>query len=207
MSNNQQKRGLLVVVSGPAGSGKGTVIAELLREEDYCFSVSATTRAPRPGEVNGVNYHFLTREEFVTRIAAGELLEYTEYCGNYYGTLKKETEAVLQSGRNLLLEIEVEGAANIKQQYKEAIAIMLLPPSFAVQEARLRGRGTETEESITARLARARKEVKQIVNYDYVVLNHDGQANEAVADIRAIIRAERAALRRNTDIATRYFEN
>ena len=207
MSVSEKKQGLLVVVSGPAGSGKGTVIGELMRDENSCFSVSATTRAPRPGEINGVNYHFLTREEFTSRIAAGDLLEYTEYCGNFYGTLKKQTEEVLATGKNLFLEIEVEGAANVKAQYPDAVAIMLLPPSFEIQEARLRGRGTETEESITARLARAHQEVRQIEHYDYVVFNYDGKANEAVEDIRAILRAERATIRRNNDVPTRYFEH
>ncbi len=201
-----EKRGLLIVVSGPAGSGKGTVLAELLRDGHNSYSISATTRAPRPGEVNGVNYHFLTREEFEARIACGAMLEYTEYCGNYYGTPKKEAEAVLASGNNLLLEIEVEGAQNVKRVYPEAVLIMLLPPSYATQEARLRGRGTETEEKICQRLARAREEVLTVTNYDYVVYNHDGRSDEAVADIRAIVRAEACAVARNRDAAKKYFE-
>jgi guanylate kinase len=140
------EKGLLVVVSGPAGSGKGTVNKILMDRPDYAFSVSATTRAPRPGEVDGVNYHYISVEEFEKRIAADELLEYTKYCGNYYGTLKKETEAVLESGRNLILEIEVEGAMNVKRLCPDsAVLIMLLPPTYAVQEQRLRGRATETE--------------------------------------------------------------
>ena len=129
------EKGLLVVVSGPAGSGKGTVNQKLLGAGDFVFSVSATTRAPRPGEADGVNYHYIAREEFEARIARGELLEHTQYCGNYYGTLRSETEAVLASRRNLLLEIEVEGAMNIKRQYPEAVLIMLLPPSYRVLEA------------------------------------------------------------------------
>ena len=149
------REGLLIVISGPAGSGKGTVLKHIFEDpkkgKEFAYSVSATTRAPRPGEVDGVNYHFLTREEFEGRIARGELLEYTEYCGNYYGTLKSETEAVLESGRNLILEIEVEGAMNVKRMYPDAVLIMLLPPSFAVQEARLRGRGTESDEVIRQR--------------------------------------------------------
>ena len=201
-----EKRGLLVVVSGPAGSGKGTVLGELLRDGEYCYSISATTRAPRPGEVNGVNYHFLTREEFERRIEDGAMLEYTEYCGNYYGTPKREAEAVLASGKNLLLEIEVEGACNVKRAYPEAVLIMLLPPSFATQEARLRGRGTETEEKICQRLARTREEVPLVVQYDYVIYNRDGLSNEAVEDIRAIVRAEDCAVARNGDVAKKYFE-
>ena len=203
--NESAGKGLLIVVSGPAGSGKGTVLGALLRDEKYRFSVSATTRAPRPGEVDGVNYHYLTREAFEERIARGEMLEYTEYCGNYYGTPKKEAEAVLASGCNLLLEIEVEGAYNVKKAYPEAVLIMLLPPSFAVQEQRLRNRGTETEDKIRERLARTREEVPCVTDYDYVIYNHDGRIEDAVADIRAIVRAETCARTRNKDAAKRYF--
>ena len=193
------------MVSGPAGSGKGTVLARLLQNGKYRYSVSATTRAPRPGEVNGVNYHFLTREGFEERIARGEMLEYTEYCGNYYGTPKKEAEAVLAEGYHLLLEIEVEGAANVKRIYPEAVTIMLLPPNHAVQEERLRGRGTETEEKIQARLAQARQEIKCVKDYDYVVYNYDGQVEQAAEDIRAIVRAESCSLCRNPDAEQRFF--
>ena len=202
----KQKNGLLIVVSGPAGSGKGTVLSDLIKDENYKYSVSATTRAPRPGEVDGVNYHFLTRESFEARIARGEMLEWTEYCGNYYGTPKKEAEAVLASGCNLLLEIEVEGACNVKREYPQAVTIMLLPPSFAVQEARLRGRGTESEEKILARLAQTKNELARVQAYDYVVYNHDGMAAETAEDIRAIVRAERNAMRRQGDVARSYFE-
>ncbi len=200
------KQGLLVVVSGPAGSGKGTVLGELLRDGTFSYSVSATTRAPRPGEVDGVNYHFLTREAFEEAIKAGEMLEYTEYCGNYYGTPLKAAEAVLSSGQNLLLEIEVEGAANVKARYPEAVTIMLLPPTFAEQEKRLRGRGTESEDRILARLERTRSELEQVGYYDYVVYNLDGGMADAADDIRAIIRAERTAMRRHPDVAKAYFE-
>ncbi len=203
--SDSKKRGLLIVVSGPAGSGKGTVLGSLLEGSEYRYSISATTRAPRPGEVDGVNYHYLTREEFEARIKAGAMLEYTEYCGNYYGTPKKEAEAVLAGGCNLLLEIEVEGARNVKKAYPEAVLIMLLPPSFAVQEARLRGRGTETEEKIRERLARTREEVPCVSDYDYVIYNRDGKADEAVADIRAIVRAETCAVVRNKNAAEDYF--
>lgn len=197
-------KGLLVVVSGPAGSGKGTVNQKLLETGDFVFSVSATTRAPRPGEVDGVNYHYIGREDFEARVARGELLEHTEYCGNYYGTLRSETEAVLASRRNLLLEIEVEGAMNIKRRYPEAVLIMLLPPSYRVLEARLRGRGTETEEVILRRMARAREELEFLPNYDYVVYNRENGVDEAAAEIRAIVTAERHAVRRNPDAKDRF---
>ena len=203
------KQGLLIVVSGPAGSGKGTTLKHIFQSpkhgKKYTFSVSATTRAPRPGEVDGVNYHFLTREEFEARIARGDLLEYTEYCGNYYGTLKKQTEDVLQSGQNLVLEVEVEGAMNVKRVYPEAVTIMLLPPSFSKQEARLRGRGTETEEKILARLSRTREELAMLDGYDYVVYNNDGKIGTVAEDIYAIVRAESCRVARNKDAATAYF--
>ena len=200
------KKGLMLVVSGPAGSGKGTVNAMLLEREDFAFSVSATTRAPRPGEVDGVNYHYITREEFLARIDSGDMLEYTEYCGNFYGTPLKEAEEVMQSGKNLILEIEVEGAHNIKKKFPDAVLIMLLPPSFAVQEARLRGRATETEEKILERLARTREEIKVADFYDYVVYNHDGRDLDAAAEILSIVSAENCSMRRNSDMAKRYFE-
>jgi guanylate kinase len=202
----KQKNGLLIVVSGPAGSGKGTVLSDLIKDENYKYSVSATTRAPRPDEVDGVNYHFLTREGFEARIAHGEMLEWTEYCGNYYGTPKKEAEEVLASGCNLLLEIEVEGACNVKREYPQAVTIMLLPPSFAVQEARLRGRGTESEEKILARLSQTKNELARVGAYDYVVYNYDGMAAETAADIRAIVRAEGRAMKRQGDVSRKYFE-
>ena len=200
-------KGLMIVISGPAGSGKGTVNAHLLATGEFVYSVSATTRAPRPGETDGINYHFITKEDFITRIESGDMLEYTEYCGNFYGTPKKEAEEVLASGKNLILEIEVEGARNVKERYPEAVLILLLPPSFAVQEARLRGRATETEEKILERLARTKEELAFADTYDYIVYNHDGRDREAAEEIQAILQAERATLRRNEGVAERYFAN
>lgn len=197
-------KGLMIVVSGPAGSGKGTVNAHLLARDDYRFSVSATTRAPRPGEIDGVNYHYITKEDFLRRISSGDMLEYTEYCGNYYGTPRKEAEEVLASGKNLLLEIEVEGAGNIKAKYPEAVLILLLPPSHSVQEQRLRSRGTETEEKILLRLARAKEEIRFANCYDYVVYNHDGRDKEAAEQILAIVEAEKASIKRNTNIVEKF---
>jgi guanylate kinase len=198
------KKGLMLVVSGPAGSGKGTVNAMLLEREDFAFSVSATTRAPRPGEVDGVNYHYITREEFLARIDSGDMLEYTEYCGNFYGTPLKEAEEVMQSGKNLILEIEVEGARNVKAKYPDAVLVLLLPPSYSEQEARLRGRGTETEDKILLRLARAKEEVALADCYDYVVYNFDSKARDAADQILSIVEAEKLSIRRNPDVAKNY---
>ena len=201
----ENKKGLMLVISGPAGSGKGTVNNHLLATGDFVYSVSATTRAPRPGEVNGKNYHFISREEFEKRIKAGDMLEYTEYCTNYYGTPKKEAEEVLASGKNLILEIEVEGAANVKAKYPDAVLILLLPPSFAIQEQRLRNRGTETEEKILLRLSRTKEELKSADIYDYVVYNHDGRDTEAAEEIMSIVNSERCAMKRNPNVAKLYF--
>ncbi|MBQ2308163.1 MAG: guanylate kinase [Clostridia bacterium] len=202
-----ENKGIMLVVSGPAGSGKGTVNAMLLKRDDFAFSVSATTRAARPGEVDGVNYHFITRESFLERIDSGDMLEYTEYCGNFYGTPLKEAEEVLRSGKNLILEIEVEGAMNVKRKYPDAVLVLLLPPSYSVQEARLRGRGTETEEKILLRLARAKEEVALADCYDYVVYNYDNRADEAAAHILSIVDAEKCSIKRNDRVADKYLNS
>lgn len=200
------RRGLLIVVSGPAGSGKGTVNSQLVATGDFVFSVSATTRAPRPGEVNGVNYHFIDKEEFQRRIDENGFLEYTTYCDNFYGTPLKEAMAVLESGKNLILEIECDGAKNVKRIFPDAVLIMLIPPTYAIQEERLRGRGTETEEVIRKRLEKAKREIEQIDAYDYIVYNYNGGAAVAVDDIKAIVRAEKLAQHRQPDAVKKYFE-
>ena len=199
------KKGLMIVISGPAGSGKGTVNAQLLQSDEYVYSVSATTRAPRPGEVDGKNYYFITKEDFEGRIADGQMLEYTCYCGNYYGTPLKEALAVLDSGKNLVLEIEVEGALNVKRLYPEAVLIMLLPPDFATQEARLRGRGTETEDKILGRLEQTREELKHLDIYDYIVYNETGKSDVCRDDILSIIHAEKLSRKRNPNAEKKYF--
>lgn len=200
-------RGLLIVVSGPAGSGKGTVNSQLIATGDFVFSVSATTRPPRPGEINGVNYHFIDREEFQRRIDENGFLEYTTYCDNFYGTPLKEALAVLESGKNLILEIECDGAKNVKKIFPEAVLIMLIPPTFSIQEERLRGRGTETEEVILKRLEKAKREIEQLDAYDYIVYNYNGGSAVAADDIKAIVRAEKLARHRQPDAAKKYFEN
>ncbi|MBR6917982.1 MAG: guanylate kinase, partial [Clostridia bacterium] len=185
------KKGLIIVVSGPAGSGKGTVV-NLLKQSTPTLglSVSATTRSPRPGEVDGVHYFFITKEEFERRIASGEILEHTVYCNNYYGTPKSELERITSEGKDAILEIEVEGATQIKSIFPDAVAVMLLPPGAAALEARLRGRGTETDEVIARRLERAREELSLVSHYDYVVINEDGRSKECAAAICKIVDAE-----------------
>lgn len=201
------EKGLLIVVSAPAGSGKGTVNRMVLEKakDEFSFSVSTTTRKPRPGERDGIEYWFIDRDRFEEKIAAGEMLEYTEYCGNYYGTPKKAAEDVLAQGKNLLLEIDVVGGMNVRKNFPEAVLIMLLPPTFAEQEKRLRGRGTEPDDVIARRLERTRAELPYIREYDYVVYNRDGEAEKCAEEILGIVHAEKNAVRRHPDALKQYF--
>ena len=182
--------GLLVVLSAPAGCGKDTVLAELKKADaDIVQSISMTTRAPREGENNGIDYYFTTTEDFETKIKENEFLEYVKYGVNYYGTPKKPIEEMVVSGKNVILKIEVEGAGNVRKLYPEAISIFIMPPSFSELSRRLRNRGTETEEDITRRLKIAENEMQKASEYDYVVINDD--LTTCVEDVLAIIRAER----------------
>ena len=168
------KRGILVVVSGFAGAGKGTLMKNLIgKYEGYALSVSATSRAPRPGEEDGVSYFFKTREEFENMIAADELLEHAEYVGNYYGTPKKFVDEQLDNGRDVILEIEIQGAMQIKKKFPEALLMFVMPPSAKILKERLVGRGTETAEVIEKRMKRAAEESEGIENYDFIVVNDD----------------------------------
>ena len=199
-------KGKLVVISGASGVGKGTVLGIMMKKrDDLKFSVSATTRSPRPSETDGVHYYFVTKEQFEEMIATGQMLEYSAHAANYYGTPRKEAEAVLASGKNLILEIEVDGAGQVRKKFPEAVLIMLLPPDFATQESRLHGRGTETEEKILGRLAQTREELKHLDLYDYIVYNETGRSDVCKDDILSIVRAERLSRRRNPDAAKRYF--
>ena len=185
------RKGLLFIVSGPAGSGKGTVVNELMsKHPSLALSISATTRQPRPGEVDGVHYHFISKEEFEQRIKDGKMLEYATYSGNYYGTPQKEVEEAMNEGKDVILEIEVAGAMQIKEKIKDSVAIMLTPPSKEVLEARLRGRGTETEDVIKWRLERAKEELSLMPQYDYSVINEDNKSDECAEMIYTIIKAE-----------------
>ena len=181
------KKGKLFVISGPAGSGKGTVMNLLTqRSGDFSLSVSLTSRPMLKGEAEGVNYYYVSREEFEHRITSGEVLEYTEYCGNYYGTPKRPALDILESGKHLLLEIEVDGAMQIKKAYPEAILVMIIPPSAKIQEGRLRSRGRDSEESIQKRLVRTREELVLAPSYDYILLNEDGRAEDVACAIENI---------------------
>ena len=183
-----KKQGTLVVVSGFAGTGKGTVMKELLgRYDSYALSISATTRNPRPGEVDGREYFFKTKEEFEQMIADNEFVEHACYVGNYYGTPKKYVQEQLAEGKDVILEIEIQGALNIKSQFPDALLLFIAPPSADVLKERLVGRGTETEEVIEQRLARAVEESKGIENYDYLVVNDD--LDECVENVHQMIQS------------------
>lgn len=167
--------GKLIVISGASGVGKGTVVkAMMAQRENLYFSVSATTRPPRPGEVDGRDYYFVTREEFEKMIARGEMLEYDEHARNYYGTPKAQIEEKRSRG-HVLLDIEPNGAKNVKKNYPEAVLIFVMPPSLAELERRLRGRNDTPEDQIQIRMERAVWEMEQRVWYDYVVVNDDAQ--------------------------------
>ena len=189
-------KGIVIVISGPSGSGKGTVVEQLRKiYPNAGVSVSATTRQKRTGEVDGVHYHYKSREEFEKLIESGEVLEHTTYNGNYYGTLRSEAEKIVNSGRDLILEIEVDGAGQIKKLLgDECTAVMLIAPDHKELERRLRGRGTDSEEAILNRLATARKEISLAPMYDYIVVNENGKVEECAENIVAIIKAERAKL-------------
>ena len=181
-------RGKLFVISGPSGAGKSTVITRLLKQlNNVYFSISATTREPRRGERDGVDYHFMQKEEFQRLIAEDQLLEYAEFVGNYYGTPAKPVDEKLKAGYDVILDIETQGAEQIMEKRPDAISIFLFPGSFAILEERLRLRGTDSEEKILKRLAQARVECKKAENYKYIIINDrvETACDEAIAIITA----------------------
>lgn len=190
-------KGLLLVVSGPSGAGKGTICKSLTeRDKNIRVSVSATTRSPRAEELHGVNYYFLSRQEFQSLIDEDGFIEWATFCGNNYGTPRKKVEALLESGKDVILEIEVQGAMQVKQQYPDAVFLFVLPPSMSELRSRIVGRGTETETVINERLKTAAWEFSHIMQYDYVLLNDD--VEKAVDRFRDIIAAEKCRTARNT---------
>lgn len=200
------RQGLLLVVLAPSGGGKGTILKEVLaRGKKIRFSVSATTRAPRPGEIEGEHYFFIDRPTFEGLIAQNKMLEYAQYCGNYYGTPKEPVEKWLSEGYDVVLEIEVQGGAQVKSLMPDCVSVFITPPSLAVLEQRLRNRGTETEEVLLGRLQTAREELKQAENFDYLVLND--RLEDAVADMQAIIHAEKLKMIRNKKCVERMLNN
>ena len=194
-----RRQGILFVVSAPSGTGKSTLCESLRATPDFIYSISCTTRAPRKGEENGVDYHFLSREDFQQRIGRGEMLEYAEVHGNYYGTLKETVKEALEQGTDVLLDIDVQGAAAIRKiedpMVRESLVdVFIMPPTIDELERRLRKRGTETEEQVQRRLETGREESKLWRLYKYTILS--GSMEEDLTKFRAIMRAERYLSRR-----------
>ena len=195
------ENGLLIVISGPSGTGKGTVCTELLtRHPLIAYSISATTRPPRPGEKDGQNYYFLDKDVFQQMIAKGELLEWAEVYGNYYGTPLSKIKDKLVAGQDVLLEIDTQGALNVMKNFPHGIYIYLVPPSLSELEKRIRGRGSENEESITRRLNAACDEIELGKKYAYIVVNTT--VSHAVSNIASIIESEHSRTKRNMDLLT-----
>jgi guanylate kinase len=185
-----RRKGLLIVVTGPSAVGKGTICRALLAENpNIRFSVSCTTRKPRPGEVHGVEYFFLSHEEFKAKIDAGEFLEWAEVYGNYYGTLKSYVDEVTENGHDIILDIDRVGARSVRETYPDAVWVFVIPPSMEALRQRIAARGSESPEAVARRLAEAPKWIEEGLNYDYVIINDDLQ--RAVQQLRSIIEAER----------------
>jgi guanylate kinase len=194
-----RRQGILFVISAPSGTGKSTLCANLRATPDFIYSVSCTTRAPRPGEENGVDYHFLAKEKFEALIASGDMLEYATVHGNYYGTPKATVKEALEQGTDVLLDIDVQGASQIRKTEDKIVSsslvdVFIMPPTLEELEKRLRKRGTETEDQVTRRLATAREEMKLWRLYKYTILS--GSMEEDLQKFRAIMRAERYLSRR-----------
>lgn len=190
-----QNRGVLIVISGPSGAGKGTICKALLeKHSEISLSVSATTRNPREGEVDGINYHFLTKDDFEKRVEENDFLEYASVYGNYYGTPKSNVEKILDSGQDVILEIDIQGALKVKEQSEEGVFIFILPPSMEELKQRIIKRGSETPESLMTRFKSAYKEINYVSKYNYAVVNDT--VEHAVEKIEAILLAEKCRVDR-----------
>lgn len=182
-------KGKLIVFSAPSGCGKGTMLEEILKNKNFRTAVSATTRNPRDGEINGISYHFLNREDFDKKISNGEFLEHAEYCGNCYGTLKSEVDPYIEQGIDVILEIEVQGAMKIRALRPDALFVFIAPPSVKELRRRLKKRGTESDDVIEERISKASGEIELAENYDYIIVND--ALEDAINDFFAVIRAEK----------------
>ena len=191
------KKGVLTVISGFSGAGKGTIVKKLLADHEYYLSVSCTTRAPREGEVDGKDYFFLSREEFEKKIRDKEMIEYAEYAGNYYGTPKKAVEDMLTEGKDVILEIEVQGGMQVKKLFPDAVLMFVIPPSAKELYDRLKNRGTESDEQIGIRFEQTVRETHFIKDYDYLIINDD--LNKAVDEIIEIIDCQHYRTDRQSD--------
>ncbi len=199
-------KGVLYVVSAPSGCGKGTILDVVLKNNDKLYySVSATTRAPREGEIEGVNYYFHTKEEFLALADKNGMLEFASFCDNYYGTPRKQVEEKLEQGYDVILEIETNGAMQIKNNFPEAVLIFILPPSISELRRRLNKRHTETEEVIEKRINKAGEEIRCSENYDFIMVN--AELEKAILDFEAIIRASKLTQKRNKKIIDEVLEN
>lgn len=192
-----KRKGMLIVLSGFSGAGKGTIVKRLIEQYGYQVSISATTRSPREGEVHGKDYYFKSKEEFESMIEENGFIEWAQYVGNYYGTPRAFVEEALNQGKNVILEIEVQGAMNIKEQYPDAILMFIAPPSAAVLKERLIGRGTEDMETIQKRLNRAKEEVDDMEQYEYLVINDN--LDECVKEVHQIVLKESCRMKGQTD--------
>ncbi|MDE6502753.1 MAG: guanylate kinase [Ruminococcus sp.] len=198
-------KGRLIVFSAPSGCGKGTMLAQILKNGNYHCSVSATTRQPRENEKDGVNYYFISNEEFENKIKEDAFLEYAGYCNHYYGTLLSEVDDYLEKGTDVILEIEVQGAMKVMQKRPEAVSVFVMPPSIKELRRRLKKRGTETDEVIEKRISEATGEIAQAGKYDYIIVNN--VLEDAVDDFCAVMRAERLKSEFSDDIINEVLEN